>query len=62
MIKDNNTPQDQGAQEEVLPESLDHDDLEASELESISGGVPPKPTITCGPVIAIVAVLIGNKC
>ena len=40
MIKDNNTPQEQRAPEETHPESLDHDDLEASEMEKISGGVP----------------------
>ena len=61
MIKDNNTPQEQSAQEEALPESLDHDDLEASEMESISGGAPVQHTITC-PVIAIIAVLIGHSC
>lgn len=61
MIKDSNSPHEQGA-EETHPVSLDHEDLEASEMESISGGVPPKPTITCGPVIAIIGILIANKC
>jgi hypothetical protein len=40
MIKDNNPPQEQSAKEETHPESLDHDDLEASEAEKVSGGVP----------------------
>ena len=40
MIKDNNAPQEQSVQEEIRPESLDHDDLEASEMENVSGGVP----------------------
>jgi len=47
MIKDNNAPQEQPAQEEALPESLDHEDLEASEMESISGGRPMNYTVTC---------------
>ena len=38
MIKDNNAPQEQSAQEETHPVGLDHEDLEASEMESISGG------------------------
>jgi hypothetical protein len=45
MIKDNNT-QEQSAQEAALPESLDHDDLEASEMESISGGAPDQTHMT----------------
>ena len=40
MIKDNNAPQEQSVQEEIRPESLDQDDLEASEMENISGGAP----------------------
>ena len=40
MIKDNNASQEQRAQGEALPVSLDHEDLEASEMESVSGGVP----------------------
>jgi len=49
MIKNNNTPQEQRAQEEALPVSLDHEDLEASEMESVSGGVPYTYTeISCG--------------
>jgi hypothetical protein len=47
MIKDNNAPQEQSAQEEIHPLSLDHEDLEASEMESISGGKPENPTLTC---------------
>ena len=38
MIKDNSAPQEQSVQEETHPVSLDHEDLEASEMESISGG------------------------
>ena len=40
MAEDNNPPQEQSAQEETHPESLDHDDLLATEIEDISGGVP----------------------
>jgi len=39
MIQDNNTPQEQSAQEETHPVSLDHDELEASEAEKVSGGI-----------------------
>jgi hypothetical protein len=39
MIKEDNAPQEQSAQEETLPVSLDHPELEASEMESISGGM-----------------------
>ena len=39
MIQDNHTPQEQSAQEETHPESLDHDELEASEAEKVSGGI-----------------------
>ena len=39
MIKDNSAPQEQSVQEETHPVSLDHEDLEASEMESISGGM-----------------------
>jgi len=45
MIKDNNAPQEQSVQEEIRPESLDHDDLEASEMENVSGGAAT-PTYT----------------
>jgi hypothetical protein len=38
MIKDDSAPQEQGAQEETHPVSLDHAELEASEMESINGG------------------------
>jgi hypothetical protein len=49
MINDNNTPQEQGAQEEALPLSLDHEELEAAEMESVSGGAPHTYTVrTCG--------------
>jgi hypothetical protein len=49
MVKDNNTPQEQRAQEAALPVSLDHEDLDASEMGSVSGGVRPTYTqITCG--------------
>ena len=48
MIKDNNAPQEQSAQEEALPVSLDHEELEATEMESVSGGVPETYTqYTC---------------
>ena len=47
MIKNNNVPLEQRAQEEALPVSLDHEDLEASEMESVSGGVPQTYTVTC---------------
>ena len=40
MIKDNNAPQEQSAQEEADPKSLDHDDLEGGEMENVSGGSP----------------------
>jgi len=57
MIKDNNAPQEQSAQEAALPESLDHDDLDPREMENISGGTPPNhPTSTC---LSCLAVLIG---
>ena len=46
MINDNNTSQELRAQEAALPESLDHDDLEASEMESISGGAPDQTHMT----------------
>lgn len=39
MIKDDSAPQEQGAQEEAHPVSLDHPELEATEMESISGGM-----------------------
>lgn len=39
MIKDNNAPQEQSAQEELHPVSLDHEELEAIEMESVSGGM-----------------------
>ena len=39
MIKDNNASQEQSAQEETHPVSLDHEELEAIEMESISGGM-----------------------
>jgi hypothetical protein len=38
MIKDNSAPHEQSAQEETHPVSLDHAELEAGEMESISGG------------------------
>ena len=48
MIEDNNAPREQRAQEEAHPEILNHEDLDASEMESISGGTPPNhPTSTC---------------
>jgi hypothetical protein len=47
MIKNNNVPLEQRAQEEALPVSLDHEDLQASEMESVSGGVAPTYTVTC---------------
>jgi hypothetical protein len=40
MIKDNNAPQELSAQEEIHPLSLDHEELEASEMANISGGAP----------------------
>jgi hypothetical protein len=40
MIKDNNALQEQSAQEEIHPVSLDHEELEASDMESVSGGAP----------------------
>ena len=40
MIKDNDAPQEQRTQEESEPASPQHDDLEVSETEAISGGVP----------------------
>jgi len=40
MIKDNNAPQKQSAQEEIHPVSLDHEELEAREMANISGGAP----------------------
>jgi hypothetical protein len=40
MIKDDKAPQEQSAQEETDPKSLDHDDLEGGELENVSGGSP----------------------
>ena len=46
MIKDNNAPQEQSAREEIHPVSLDHEDLEASEMESISGGKPENHNFT----------------
>ena len=58
MIKDNNAPQEQGAQEAALPESLDHDDLDPREMENISGGAKPIQTCTCVGICPI-AVLIG---
>jgi len=39
MIKHDSAPQEQGAQEETHAVSLDHPELEASEMESISGGM-----------------------
>ena len=39
MIQDNNAPQEQSAQEETHPVSLDHDELKASEAEKVSGGI-----------------------
>jgi len=57
MIKDNNAPQEQRAQEETHPESLDQEDLEASEMENISGGVPETYTKqSCGFCISLVCV------
>ena len=47
MIKDNNALPEQSAQEEIHPVSLDHEELEASEMESVSGGVAPTYTVTC---------------
>jgi hypothetical protein len=38
MIQDNDKPQEQSAQEETEPVSPNHNDLEASEAEAISGG------------------------
>lgn len=38
MIKDNNPPQEQSAQEET-PVSLDHDELTSSETEKVNGGI-----------------------
>jgi hypothetical protein len=58
MVEDNNPPQEQSAQEETHPVSLDHEDLEASEMESISGGAKPIPSCTCVGICPI-AVLIG---
>ena len=43
MADDNNAPQEQRAPEETRPVSLDHDDLEAIEMESISGGATNRP-------------------
>jgi hypothetical protein len=43
MIKDNNAPQEQSAQEEIHPVSLDHAELEPIEMESISGGMNIHP-------------------
>jgi len=43
MIKDNDPPQEQSVREETRPESLDQDDLEASEMENISGGMNNQP-------------------
>lgn len=43
MAEDNNPPRGQSAQEETHRESLDHDDLEAIEMESISGGSTNRP-------------------
>ena len=39
MVEDNNPPQEQSAQEETHPVSLDHEELEAIEMETISGGM-----------------------
>jgi len=39
MAEDNNPPQEQSAQEETHPVSLDHDELTASETENVSGGI-----------------------
>ena len=39
MIQDNNPPQEQSAKEETHRESLDHDELKASEAEKVSGGI-----------------------
>jgi hypothetical protein len=58
MIKDNNARQEQSAQEEPRPESLDHEDIDPSEMENISGGVKPIQTCTCVGICPI-AVLIG---
>jgi hypothetical protein len=43
MAEDNNPPQEQSAQEETHAVSLDHEDLEASEMETISGGMNNQP-------------------
>ncbi|MGA7416168.1 MAG: hypothetical protein WBW33_37205 [Bryobacteraceae bacterium] len=47
MIKDNNAPQEQSAQEETHPVSLDHEELEAIEMESVSGGMINTKPCTC---------------
>lgn len=39
MIKDNNPPQEQSAQEETHRVSLDHDELTVSDTEKVSGGI-----------------------
>ena len=56
MIKDNNALPEQSAQEEIHPVSLDHEELEASEMESVSGGAEPthaEVTATfCGVTVA----------
>lgn len=39
MNQDNNPPQEQSAQVETLPVSLDQDELKASEAENVSGGI-----------------------
>jgi len=58
MTKGNNAPQEQGAQEETHPVCLDHEDIDPSELENISGGAKPVQTCTCVGICPI-AVLIG---
>ena len=40
MFQDNAASQEQSAQEETHPESLDHEELEAREMANISGGAP----------------------
>jgi len=47
MFQDNAASQEQSAQEETHPESLDHEELEASEMENVSGGMGNTKTQPC---------------